>query len=72
VPQNFYDGLTPTSMGHIDATTGGAFLSLTADGATTLINKMVTNQTWGKKEKHKKSCIPLRRWTCLPQKWTFL
>jgi hypothetical protein len=45
VLQNFYDGLTIMSKGHIDATTGGAFLSLTIDGATALINKMVTNQS---------------------------
>jgi hypothetical protein len=29
------------SWGHIDAAVGGAFLSLTIDGATTLIKKMV-------------------------------
>jgi hypothetical protein len=58
VLQNFYDGLIPMSRGHIDAATGGAFLSLTIDGATELINKMVTNQSWGRKEKHKKVCIP--------------
>jgi hypothetical protein len=43
--QNFYDGLTPMLKGHIDAAAGGTFLSLTIDGATTLINKMVTNQS---------------------------
>ena len=43
--QNFYEGLTPMSKGHIDATAGGAFLSLTIDGATTLIEKMVANQS---------------------------
>ena len=43
--------------GHLDATTGGAFLSLTIDGATALINKMVSNQSWGRKGKHKKECI---------------
>jgi hypothetical protein len=29
------------SRGHIDAAVGGAFLSLTIDGAMTLIKKMV-------------------------------
>jgi hypothetical protein len=43
---------------HIDAAAGGAFLSLTIDGATTLINKMVMNQGWGRKEDPKKVCIP--------------
>jgi hypothetical protein len=33
--------------GHLDAVTGGAFLSLTTDGATALIEKMVANQGWG-------------------------
>ncbi|XP_066360870.1 uncharacterized protein [Miscanthus floridulus] len=45
VLQNFYDGLTLISRRHIDAAAGGAFLSLTIDGATALINKMVTNQS---------------------------
>ena len=43
--QNFYEGLTPMSKGHVDAATGGAFLSLTIDGATTLIENMVVNQS---------------------------
>ena len=46
--QNFYDGLTPMSKGHIDAAAGGAFLSLTIDGAMALIDKMVSNQSWGR------------------------
>ncbi|XP_066373621.1 uncharacterized protein [Miscanthus floridulus] len=32
---------------HIDATATGAFLSLTINGAMTLIKKMVSNQWWG-------------------------
>src|SRR5919197_5992975 len=47
VLQNFYNGLTPMSKGHLDATAGSAFLSLTVNDATALINKMVENQTWG-------------------------
>ena len=47
VLQNFYNGLTPMSKGHLDAAAGGAFLSLTIDNATALINKMVENQAWG-------------------------
>ena len=58
VLQNFYDGLIPMSRGHLDAAAEGAFLSLTIDGATALINKMVSNQSWGRKRKHKKECIP--------------
>jgi hypothetical protein len=45
--QNFYDGLTPMSKEHIDATAGGAFLSLTLNEAMTLIDKMVANCGWG-------------------------
>jgi hypothetical protein len=45
------------SRGHLDAAAGGTFLSLIIDGATALIDKMVTNQSWGKKEKHKKECV---------------
>ena len=58
VLQNFYDGLIPMSRGHLDAVAGGTFLSLTVDGAKALINKMVSNQSWGRKGKHKKECIP--------------
>jgi hypothetical protein len=50
VLQNFYKGLTPISKGHLDAATGGAFLSLTIDEAMALIEKMVTNQSWGRTE----------------------
>ena len=45
VLQNFYKGLPAMSKGHIDATAGGAFLSLTVVNATALIEKMVTNQS---------------------------
>jgi hypothetical protein len=44
--QNFYNELTSTSRAHIDAAAGGAFFSLTVSGATTLIEKMVSNQGW--------------------------
>jgi hypothetical protein len=44
VLQNFYNGLTPMSRGHLDAAAGGAFLSLTTTGTTALIDKMVMNQ----------------------------
>jgi hypothetical protein len=47
VLQSFYNGLTPMSRGHLDAAAGGAFMSLTINEATTLIEKMVTNQGWG-------------------------
>lgn len=44
--QNFYTGLTPISKGHADAAAGGAFLSLTTDRATALIERMVA-KNWG-------------------------
>jgi len=47
VLQNFYEGLTPMSKEHVDATAGGAFLSLTINDAMALIEKMVANQSWG-------------------------
>jgi hypothetical protein len=43
VLQNFYEGLTAMSKGHVDAAVGGAFLSLTVANTTTLIEKMVAN-----------------------------
>ena len=61
VLQNFYNGLTPMSKGHLDTTASGAFLSLTVNDAMALINKMVENQAWGEERallKHKKACIP--------------
>jgi hypothetical protein len=54
VLQNFYDGLTPMSKWHIDAAAGGAFLFLTIDGATALIEKMMSNQSWEEERKHKR------------------
>ena len=44
--QNFYIGLTQSSRDHVDAAAGGAFFSLTIERATTLIEKMVSNQGW--------------------------
>ena len=40
--------------GHVDAAAGGAFLSLTIDGAKALIEKMVANQSWGEEHKQQK------------------
>ena len=42
--QNFYNGLTQSSRDHVDAAVGGAFFSLTIERATSLIEKMVSNQ----------------------------
>ncbi|KAM0832447.1 hypothetical protein ACQ4PT_064895 [Festuca glaucescens] len=42
--QSFYNGVTPISRAHVDAAASRAFLSLTINGATALIEKMVSNQ----------------------------
>jgi len=42
------------SKGHVDAAAGGAFLSLTNNEATALIEKMVANQSWGEGRKAQK------------------
>ena len=44
VLQSFYNGLTTTSRAHLDAAAGGAYLDLAIAKATTLIEKMVSNQ----------------------------
>ena len=44
--QHFYNGLTPTTRGHMDAAAGGAFFSKTIAQAKELIEKMVSNQGW--------------------------
>ena len=60
------------SKGHIDAAARGAFLSFTVTNATALIEKMVSNQSWGGgRINNQKVCIPWRRWICSPQKWTY-
>ena len=38
--------LTQSSRDHVDAAAGGAFFSLTIERATSLIEKMVSNQGW--------------------------
>ena len=55
--QNFYEGLMPMLKRRVDATVGGAFLSLTTDGAKALIKKMVANQSWGRSISNKKAGI---------------
>ena len=39
------------SKRHVDAATGGAFLSLIINNATALMEKMVANQSWGEGRK---------------------
>ena len=41
--QNFYNRLTQTACDHVDVVAGGAFFSLTPKRATSLVEKMVSN-----------------------------
>jgi hypothetical protein len=43
--QNFYHGLTTSTRETMDAAARGAFLSLTIRDATTLVEKMASNQS---------------------------
>jgi hypothetical protein len=43
------------SKGHVDAAAGRAFLSLTINNATTVIEKMVANQSKGEEQKQQKA-----------------
>ena len=44
--QGFYHGLTLKAHEHLDATTGGSFLSLTLGKVEILMDKIVENQGW--------------------------
>jgi len=68
VLQNFYEGLTPMSKGHVDVTAGGTFLSLTIENATTLIEKMVANQSWGEERKTQKGMHTVKETDLLAEK----
>jgi hypothetical protein len=43
--QTFYHGLTISTRETMDVAAGGAFLSLTLPAATTLMEKMASNQS---------------------------
>jgi hypothetical protein len=44
--QTFYHRLTNSTRETMDVVTGGAFLSLTINQATALVEKMASNQGW--------------------------
>jgi hypothetical protein len=44
--QTFYHGLTTSVCENIDAAAGGSFLSFTIHEATTLVEKIASNQEW--------------------------
>ena len=46
VLQSFYNGLTTASRALLNAAAGGAYLDLTIAKATSLIEKLVSNQGW--------------------------
>ena len=50
----FYNGLTNSTRATMDATAGGAFLSLTLPSATTFVEKMASNQS--QNEEHTQTC----------------
>jgi hypothetical protein len=53
--QTFYHGLHTNTRETMDATAGGAFLSLTLTQATNHVEKMASNQAWNKESQpHKK------------------
>jgi hypothetical protein len=47
--QTFYHGLTTNTRENMDAAAGGSLLSLTICDATTLVEKMASNQGWNEK-----------------------
>ena len=70
--QGFYHGLTQKAREQLDATTGGAFMSLILGKAKTLMEKIASNQGWSqvkiqscnKRAKYKKRCVHCQpRWT---------
>jgi hypothetical protein len=44
--QMFYHGLSNSTRETMDVAAGGAFLSITISQATTLVEKMASNQGW--------------------------
>jgi hypothetical protein len=58
--------------GHIDAAAGGAFIFLTIDGATALIENMVSNQSWGEERKTQKGMHTIKEADMLSAKMDLL
>ena len=44
--QSFFHGLNTLAQNHIDAASGGSFLSLDVTGAKVLVEKIASNQSW--------------------------
>ena len=60
------------SKGHVDAAARGAFLSLTITAATTIIEKMVANQSWGEERKQQKGMHTVKEADMLAAKMDLL
>ena len=43
---SFFNGLNTPAQNHIDATSGGSFLSLSVAAAKALVEKIASNQSW--------------------------
>jgi hypothetical protein len=64
--QTFYHGLTNSTHETMDAVAGGAFLSLTIAQATTLVEKMASNQGWSEERTCNTPGVRLAFWdTCI-------
>jgi hypothetical protein len=70
--QNFYNGLTPSSRDHLDASAGGAFFSKTIRGAVDLIEKMVSNMGWSKERLQTRGMHTIKEMEILAAKLDFL
>ena len=44
--QSFFNGLNTPAQNHIDAASGGSFLSLSVPEAKALVEKIASNQSW--------------------------
>ena len=44
--QSFFNGLNTPAQNHIDAASGGSFLSLSVAAAKALVEKIASNQSW--------------------------
>ena len=58
--QTFYHGISKSTHETMDAINGGVFLSLTIPQATTLVEKMASNQGWNEER------TQTRKWRYAP------
>jgi hypothetical protein len=70
--QTFYHGLSTNTHEMMDAAAGGAFLSLTLTQATTLVEKMASNQAWNQPHKEERGMHQLKEVDMLSAKMDLL